>query len=112
MLSFRRQAFDGAFGQFLDGDHAGGTATLLKIVGKIRRMPILRRCEELNEMCFLGEIELTLGDPIIGTAILEAVTTVPDNHDLLHHAIDRAHKLLAGETGGPSVGDGGGSQLP
>jgi hypothetical protein len=94
--AFRRKAYGGAFGQLLDGEVEAAQATLAKYVRRIRRLSVEKRAEELEDLCFDGERELTLGRPEIGRVLLEAVASVPRENDQVDPATDRARELLAG----------------
>jgi len=61
----------------------------------VRSQPAEKQAEELEDLCFDGEMELTLGDPNIGRILLEAVASVPGRNDLVDPATDRARALLS-----------------
>lgn len=92
--AFRRKAYAGALGQLMDGEFDAGRATLAKWVRRVRRYPVEKQAEELEDLCFDGEMEFTLGDPAIGRVLLEAVASVPCGNDQMSPAIDRAQELL------------------
>jgi len=91
---FRRKAYNGALGQLMDGEVDAARATLGKFIRRVRRYPAEKQAEELEDLCFDGEMELTLGDPEIGRVLLEAVASVPPRDDLVDPATDRARGLL------------------
>jgi len=91
---FRRKAYNGAFGQLMDGEVEEARATLARYIQRVRRLPMHRQAEELEDLCFDGEMELTLGDPEIGRVLLEAVASVPRKNDQVDPAVDRARELL------------------
>lgn len=92
--SFQRQAYDGAKGKLMDGDVEGGRELLKKFIQKVCRYPQERRQEELEGLCFDGEMELDLGNPQIGRAYLEAVASVPVGNALTDFAVEQAKSLL------------------
>lgn len=93
---FRRKAYNGVMGQLMDGDFDAARATLAKLIRRIRRHPAEKQAEELEDLCFDGEMELTLGDPAVGRALLEAAASVPRWDDQVDPATDRARELLQG----------------
>jgi hypothetical protein len=92
--SFRRKAYDGAFGCFLDGQPDEGKAILASHLRKLKLRPILKRAEGLEEMCFDGEMEFEFGEPEIGRIILELVASLDAGNDLLDPSILRARQVL------------------
>jgi hypothetical protein len=93
---FRRKAYNGAMGQLMDGDFDAARSTLAKYIRRVRRHPAEKQAEELEDLCFDGEMELTLGDPAVGRALLEAAASVPRWDDQVDPATDRARELLQG----------------
>jgi hypothetical protein len=94
---FRRKAYNGAFGQILDGFVDKGTKTLAAFLKKMNRLPILKRMDELNDFCFDGENEFEFGERKIGRIMLELVAKLETGNDLLDPAILRARELLASQ---------------
>lgn len=92
--SFRRKAYDGAVGQFLDGQTAKAKETLIAYLQKVKRRPMVKRIKELESMCFDGEMNFELGDRELGRMILELVAGLEIGDDLLDPAIFRARELL------------------
>lgn len=92
--SFLRKAYDGANGCLMEGDIEAGREILEKWIKKIRRYPVERRQEELESLCFDGEMELESGNPAIGRVFLEAVVSFPKGNDLTDFAVERAEELL------------------
>ena len=93
--SFRRIAYSGAIGKILDEESEAAKEILAKVIKRIRRYAAHRRADELGDMAFDGEMELTVGHREIGLAILKAVASIPSGDDLCDHATDRARQLLA-----------------
>ena len=93
--SFRRAAYDGAAGKLLDGEIDAGREILRQYIAKLRRRPIDRRVEELESLCFDGEMEIRTGDPSIGRIYLEAVAVFPKGNDRTDFAVEQAEQLLA-----------------
>ena len=78
----------------MDGEWEQGRAALAAWVRRLRRYPAERCGEELADLCFDGEMELTLGDPEIGRVLLETVAAFPRKGDLVDPAIEIAERLL------------------
>lgn len=95
LLSFRRNAYDGAFGQLLDGHASQGEATLAAFLKKLKRQSAVARAEAVADLCFDGEMELALGEQVLGIAMLRAVAALSTGDDLLDPSIERARQLLA-----------------
>jgi hypothetical protein len=101
--AFLRKAYDGAMGCFMDGQPEKGKEILAKFLRKLKRRPVLVRMEELEGMCFDGEMQLEYGEQETGRAMLEMVAALETGNDLLDPAINRARELLgrgAGLTNG------------
>lgn len=92
--SFRRNAYDGAVGQFLDGNSVKAKEILSTCLRKLKRRPIEKRIEELEGMCFDGEMEYEYGQRELGRMILELIASLETSDDLLDPAILRARELL------------------
>jgi hypothetical protein len=92
--SFRRRAFDGAVGHYLDGDSDKAKATLAGFLRKLKRRPMEKRVEELEALCFDGEMELEYGERELGRMILEQVAALEIGNELLDPAINQARILL------------------
>jgi hypothetical protein len=92
--SFRRKAYNGAVGQFLDGEPAKAKETLTAFLRKLNRRPMEKRIEELEEMCFDGEMNFEYGDRELGRMMLELVAALEFGDDLLDPAIFRAREVL------------------
>jgi hypothetical protein len=92
--SFRRKAYNGAVGQFLDGEPAKAKETLTALLRKLKRRPMEKRIEELEGMCFDGEMDFEYGDRELGRMMLELVTALETGDDLLDPAIFRAREVL------------------
>lgn len=92
--SFRRKAYDGAFGQFLDGHSVKAKETLTAFLRKLKRRPMAKRIEELEGMCFDGEMEFEHGERDLGRTMLELVAALETGDDLLDPAINRAREVL------------------
>jgi hypothetical protein len=97
--SFRRKAYDGAIGQFLDGEAEKARGTLTDFLRKLKRRPMDKRIEELEGLCFDGEMEFECGDREIGRTMLELVAALETGNDLLDPAIHRARDVLARRRG-------------
>ena len=92
--SFQRKAYNGAFGAFMDDQPEKGNALLRKFLAKINRGSSLKRGETLGDMCFDGQMELQLGNELIGRSILELIAELETGDDLIDPAIFRARELL------------------
>ena len=92
--SFRRAAYDGARGQLIDGEVDEARETLRKFVQKVRRFPAERRQQEIEGLCFDGEMELLTGNADIGRVLLQAVTNFPLGNALTDFAVKQAMTLL------------------
>ena len=92
--SFRRKAYGGAFGHFLDGQLEEGKKTLAAFLRKLKRRPMRERVEELSDFCYDGEMEFEYGDGAVGQAMLELVAALETGDDLLDPAINRAREVL------------------
>lgn len=97
--SFRRKAYNGAVGQYLDGQSSRAKDTLAEFLRKLKRRPLEKRLEELEAMCFDGEMDLEFGDRELGRMMLELVAALETGDDLLDPAIFRARELLARSRG-------------
>jgi hypothetical protein len=97
--SFRRKAYDGAFGCFLDGHPEKGKEILANSLRKLGRRPILKRAQALDELSFDGEMEFEYGDREIGRIMLELVASLDIGNDLLDPAILRARQVLGKDYG-------------
>jgi hypothetical protein len=93
--SFRRKAYNGAVGQYLDGQSATAKETLTAFLRKLKRRPMEQRVEELEGMCFDGEMEFEHGERELGQIMLELVAGLETVDDLLDPAIFRAREVLA-----------------
>lgn len=89
--SFRRKAYNGAVGQFLDGQPEMAKETLADFLQKAKR----RQIEELQDLCYDGEIDYEYGDSGLGQMILELVAEIETGDDLLDPVIFRAREVLA-----------------
>jgi hypothetical protein len=92
--SFRRKAYDGAIGHFLDGHPVKAKETFAAFLRKLKRRPMEKRVEELEALCFDGEMEFEYGDHEIGRIVLEMVAALETGNDLLDPAIHRARQVL------------------
>jgi hypothetical protein len=92
--AFRRKLYNGAIGYFLDGQPEKGKELLATYLRNLNRRPVLKRVEELDALCFDGEMELEYGNQEIGRTMLELVAALPTGDDLLDPAINRARELL------------------
>lgn len=92
--SFRRKAYDGAVGQYLDGHLAAAQETFKTVLRKLKRRPIAKRVEELEGMSFDGEMEFLYGERALGRMMLELIAALDTGNDLLDPAIARARDVL------------------
>jgi hypothetical protein len=92
--SFRRDAYLGAVGQFLDGDFSSAKASLTACLKKIKRRPVAKRIEDLEDMCFDAEMEFQHGNRELGRFMLEVIALLEAGNDLLDPSVFRAHELL------------------
>jgi hypothetical protein len=92
---FLRKMYGGAGGAASDGDAHGARQILAKELGKILRLPMIERAQELGDFCFEGEQEYALGNQLLGLIILELVSELATGDDLLDPAILRAREVLS-----------------
>lgn len=93
--SFRRKAYNGAAGQFFDGKLLEARKTLIAFLSKLNRRPIEKRIEEIEDMCFDGEMNFEYGDRELGRMMLEVIAALETGNDLLDPAICRAREVLS-----------------
>ena len=100
--AFLRQAYDGAVGAFMDGLLAEAAERAKKFVRKLQRRSIAVRQEEFADLCFDGEMEMTLGNPELGRILLQPLAELKIIDDRIDPMIFRARALLQQ---GPVRGD-------
>lgn len=84
----RRAAHDGAIGLALDGRLDEARAVLTRNVAR-------GSLQDIIDLCWDGEVELTLGDPAVGRLMLEVVAALDSGDDQLDVPVLRARELLA-----------------
>ena len=93
--SSRRCAYDGACGDFLDGEVEKGTEKLNKYIAYLKEMETIKSKSELEGMAFDGEMMINSGiDYEFGKAVLEAVLSYGLGDDLTDFAIETARGIL------------------
>lgn len=92
--AFRRKAYDGAYGKFMDGDVAEGRRILEAYAKKLKRKSVARRAEELADFAFDGSMEFQDGDARLGRAMLEIVAGFELGDDRLDPPILNARQAL------------------
>ncbi len=93
--TFRRNAYNGASGDFIDGKFEKAREKLTKIISKLKKKGSLKAREELEDMQFDGEMMVTDEvDEEFGKALLKAVVSYGYGDDLTDFVVDRADEIL------------------
>jgi hypothetical protein len=93
-LAFWRSRYDGALGKLADGDRQAGTALLHRCCERASSMGLEAMHDLLTDLCFDGEMELTLGNAEVGRAMLGIVVQAGKSHELGEPLAHIARELL------------------
>lgn len=92
---FRRKSYNGACGDFIDGNLESCENKLKKIITKLKKIGGLKAQEDLEGMQFDGEMMVnSKTDEGFGKALLEAVVSFGYGDDLTDFAVNKAEEIL------------------